>query len=247
MRDRLLSRISQLCLLFPPLKPSINYSDVLSNEEVVLFVAFVNGHISEIIKNPDKSVQDEQLSRILKSSVGLPRIKPADVLYVESLLASASGNEVASSKFKDIVLFLRDNRKVWWSLHDAYEKIVRNSLVGTCPLVIANPPFIVRLFGLHRFEEFHKFFHESIHCVLEDNGICFHDEALDEGLVVYLHQQVMGKHVCSLHYAGKIGSLYLNYADRFEKLFGRYPKNELISSLKYYSELWNTGKVIKAQ
>lgn len=234
MRDRLLSGISHLCLLFPPLKPSINYSTVLSQDEVALFVAFVNGHVAGILRNcHDKSLQERQISLILKTSTGLPRIRPADVLYVESLLASASGRDnLVSSEFQDVVLFLREHKSLWWSLHNAYEKIVRNNLIGTSPLVVAKPPFFAGLFGLHKFEEFHKLFHESIHCILEDNGICFNDEALDEGLVVFMHQQVMGKHTCSLHYAGRDGSRYLKYAERFERFCQKHPRCMLLHLLK---------------
>jgi len=207
MREELLSGISRLCLLFPPLRPCIRYSEVLSQEEVDLFAAFVNGHVSRILHDFSAPEAEHQLSLLLKGSFGLSRIHSRDVLFVENLLSAASGNDTSFSQdLRGSVDFLRSNRKLWWCLHNAYEKIVKNNLVDTCPLVVSKTPFIERFIpGLHNFQEFHKLFHESIHCVLEENWIYFNDEALDEGLVVYLHQQVFGKNVCSMHYVGEKG------------------------------------------
>ncbi len=238
MRDELLKGIETLCWMFPQLKPSINYSDVLSQEEVDAFAAFVNGHVQNILKTypTDEKAQENELSSLFTCSCGLSRIRKEDVVLVEALLLAASGNDRSiSPKMRDVVDFLRSHRKIWWSLHNAYTKIVKNDLIGTCPLVVAQQPVLDRVlpFGkkLHNFQEFHKLFHESIHFVLEESGVCFGDEAVDEGLVTYLHEQVMGKKVCLMHYTGDEGEKYLKYASVFEKALSPYPRSAMIPVL----------------
>jgi hypothetical protein len=234
MRDALLKGIQHFCWLFPPLRANIQYSEILSQEDVDVFSAFVNGHVQKALHSADDELVIEHF---LTGSTGVSKIHSNDVVFVETLLAAASGSDtILTHELRDCVDFLRSHKAVWWSLHRAYEKIVKNHLVGTCPLVIAKPPLIDRIlpFGrrVHRFQEFHKLFHESIHYVLEDNGLFFGDENLDEGLVTYFHEQVMGKPVCYMHYNNEEGERYLEAAKLFEKLLGRYPRSAVVPLLK---------------
>lgn len=238
MRDALLRGISRLCLLFPPLKPNIRYSEVLSQDEIDLFAAFVNGSIQNIMKNYDSKEQEHQISKLLRYSTGLSKIKKEDIIQIENILSAASSQDTnISPEIKNAVEYLRNNKKTWWSLHNAYEKIVKNNLANTCPLATAKLPILDRLlpFGsrLHQFQEFHKLFHESIHHILEENKICFHNKDLDEGLVVFLHQQVMGKKTCALHYTGEEGEKYLRNAEFFEKLLNKYPHITFIPIIRH--------------
>lgn len=238
MREALLRGIQKLCWLYPQLHTNIQYSEALSQEDVDVFAAFVNGHVKKILHDyPDEKTQESQIDSFLNSSTGVSKVHPKDVLFVETILAAAAGQDTSISfEMRGIVGFLRSHRKIWWSLHQAYEKILKNSVVGTCPLVIARPPLLDRIipFGtkMHNFQEFHKLFHESIHYVLEENGICFGNEDLDEGLVTYFHEQVMGKKVCYLHYNGDEGDRYLKDAALFEKLLDPYPRSAVIPILQ---------------
>jgi hypothetical protein len=232
MREKLLKGIEKLCWMFPQLKPSVRYSEILSQDEVAVFAAFVNGHVQKIL---DKNqAGEDELSVLFASSCGISRIRNKDVVFVGSLLSAASGRDMGIGR-SALVDFLRAHRQVWWSLHNAYSKIVKNELVNTCPIAVLPRPFVSRIlpFGskAHDFNEFHKLFHESLHFVLEDAGICFNDEELDEGLVTYMHQQVMGKSACSRHYTGDEGRKYLEYASVFEKAFGTYPRSGVIPVL----------------
>ncbi|MCX6708247.1 MAG: hypothetical protein NTW67_01170 [Candidatus Woesearchaeota archaeon] len=237
MREALLRGISRLCWLFPPLKPNIRYSETLSQDEVDLFATFVNGSIQNILQNFDSKEQEHQISKLFKYSTGLSKIKKEDVIQIENILSAASSKDTNSSpEMKDVVEYLRNNKKTWWSLHNTYEKIVKNNLTNTCPLATAKLPILDRLlpfgFKLHQFQEFHKLFHESIHYILEKNRICLHDKDLDEGLVVFLHQQVMGKKTCALHYTGEEGEKYLQNAEFFEKLLNKYPHITFLPIIK---------------
>ncbi len=240
MRDELFKAVWRLCELFPQLRPAIKYSEVLSQEDVDLFAAFANGHVQQVLHDfpTDEKAQDERVSLFLQGSTGLSRVREADVQLVSSILTAASGNDTSiSPDMRDLVDFLRAHKRIWWSLHGAYEKIVKNNVVGTCPVVVASPPLIDRIlpFGskMHKFQEFHKLFHESVHFVLEENGICFHDADLDEGLVTYFHQQVAGKSVCALHYVGDDGARYLKNAALFEKFLSGYAREDVVPTLKH--------------
>lgn len=241
MRDDLVKGIARLCELYPGLDSSIRYSDKLSQEQVDVFSAFVNGHVERVLKEfmTDESVQSSKISALLSGSTGVSRIRAKDVLFVESLLSSASGSDSGiSPEMRDLVDFLRSHKSIWWALHDSYECIVKSNLVDTCPLVVSKPSFIARIlpFGskYNSFQEFNKLFHESVHFVLEENGICFNDEELDEGLVTFFHEEVMGKSVCYLHYSGDVGKNYLKYADDFRKILASHPKSDTVPFLKRF-------------
>jgi hypothetical protein len=244
MRDALLKGIQKLCWLYPQLHVSIKYSDVLSQDDVDVFAAFVNGHVESVIRNfpTDEAEQERQLGVFLKGSTGLSRIDSKDIIFVEAVLAAAAGRDTSiSPEQRDLVDYLRSHRNIWWALHGAYEKIVRNNLVNTCPLVVAKQPLLEKIlpFGskMHNFQEFHKLFHETIHYILEDNGICFHDDLLDEGLVTYFHEQVVGKGACYAHYVGEEGERYLKAAKLLEKVLGKYPRNAVVPVLQKKLEL----------
>ncbi|MBW2969721.1 hypothetical protein KY319_01220 [Candidatus Woesearchaeota archaeon] len=233
MREKLTSAIKRLCWLFPQLKPNIKYSEVLTQEEIDVYTAFVNGHIQEIIKEHKR----KQLDIYLKGSTGIPKIHKEDVKYIASLLTAATSNE-NNKKTEDyeLVNFLRENRKIWWKLYNTYDKIIKNRLIGTCPIATAKIPFIEKIlpFGtkLHRFQEYNKLLHESIHCLLEENGICFHNKQLDEGLVVCLHRKITGKTKCQFHYTGEEAEKYLSQADKFEKIMNKIPTSAFIPLIR---------------
>ena len=207
MREALLDGIRHLCWLYPPLRPSIRYSEVLSPEDY------------------------ESLSVFLGRSPS--RIRQEDVDYIENILFAASGQETVSSELSYVVAFLRTNTDKWQALYDAYDNIVRNRLVNTCPLVVSGISTAEKVvpFGKkwHSFQEFHRSFHESIHYVLEENGLCFNDEALDEGFATYLHQQVMGKKA-KLYYTGE-GRRLLRLASVFEEELRDYPRSSVVPLL----------------
>ncbi len=234
MREELLRGIHRLCWLYPPLSPVIQYSSALSQGDVDLFAAFANGHVQQILHDfpTDEKHQEREIASLLKCSTGLAKIRAEDVQHVESILAAAGNDNSISPEMRDIADFLRNHKKLWWSLHDTYEKIVKQHLIGTCPLVVAKPLLLDRVlpFGrrMHRFQEFHKLFHESIHYVLEENGIRFNDSDLDEGLVTYLHQQVMGDAVRYFHYTGEEGERYVNKAAFFSAVLDQYPKSAVV-------------------
>ncbi|VVB81373.1 Uncharacterised protein [uncultured archaeon] len=235
MRDALLRGILRLCWLFPPLKPNIRYSEILSQDEADVIAVFVNKHVKDILHNHDNS---KEISEILHNSTGISKIKQEDVIFIENILSAASSKDTnITPEMCEVIEFLRSNKKIWWNLHDAYEKIIKNHLVNTCPLVIAKARLIDRIipFGIrmHKFQEFHKLFHESIHYLLEENNVCFHNEELDEGLAVFLHQQVMGKNTCAMHYIGEKGEKYLKNAEFFEKLLSKYPRITFIPIIKH--------------
>src|SRR3990172_5791402 len=106
MRDELLTGIEKLCWMFPQLKPSIRYSEVLSQGEVDAFAAFVNGHVKEILNRQDGNAQSSELSALFTCSCGISRSNKKDVVLVESLLSAASGNDMGiSSEQSDLVGF----------------------------------------------------------------------------------------------------------------------------------------------
>ncbi|MBW3016634.1 hypothetical protein KY309_03430 [Candidatus Woesearchaeota archaeon] len=233
MREKLTSAIKRLCWLFPQLKPNIKYSEILTQEEIDVFAAFVNGHIQQIITEHN---QRKQLDLYLKGSTGIPKIHKEDVKFIASLLTAATSNEKnIKTENYEVVNFLREHRKIWWKLYNTYDKIIKNRLTGACPIAIAKTPFIQRIlpFGtrLHRFQEYNKLLHESIHCLLEENGICFHKKELDEGLVVCLHKKIVGKK-CQLHYAGEEGEKYLKQAEKFEKIMDKIPTSAFIPLIR---------------
>ncbi len=220
MRDELLNGIAKLCWMFPQLKPSIRFSEAFSGEEIDVFYSFANRNVRGI-------VSDKQKPALFECSQGLSRIRQQDVVFVESLLSAASGKDLGlSPEMRDLTGLLREHVHVWWSLHDAYVKIVRDNLVGTFPLA----PVRKSLFGGN--SEFHKAFHLSIHALLEDAGICFGDDETDEGFVAYLHGQVMGKKACASHYSGADGRRYLKRAAAFEQSLNSYPRSSVISVLQ---------------
>ncbi len=236
MRDELLQGIEKLCWMFPQLKPSIRYSESLSRDEVDAFVAFVKGHVQGVLrKHPaDEKSQEAELSA--PCFCGVSKIHHRDVVLVGSLLSAASGKDTGiSPEMRDMVDFLRVHRQIWWSLHGAYTKILKGNLLGTCPLTTSPPTFFdfVPFFSkTHESHDFHRLFHESIHFVLEENGICFGDEEIDEGLVTFLHEQVMGRQVCLLHYKGEEGKKYLRYSSVFEDALSPYPRSAVIPVLQ---------------
>jgi len=155
---------------------------------------------------------------------------------LENILAAASGNDSSlSPDVRELVEHLRNDRKLWWSLHNVYQKIIDENLVGTCPLVIAKPRLVDKMLPLgkrlHGFQEFHKLFHESIHYVLEANDIRFDDCEFEEGVVTYMHEKVMGKKTCAWHYTGTEGSRYLHNAQVIGKILDAYPNNAVVPLL----------------
>jgi len=238
MRDELFRAVWRLCDVFQ-LRPAIKYSEVLSQEDVDLFTAFANGHVQQVLRDfpIDERAQDERISLFLQGSTGLSRVRESDVQLVSSILTAASGNDTSiSPDMRDLVDFLRSHKKIWWGLHNAYQKIVKNNVINTCPVVVAKPPLIDRIlpFGyrMHKFQEFHKLLHESIHYVLEENGICLNDADLDEGLVTFFHEQIAGKRACALHYVGDEGARYLRTAALFEKYLSKFKPGEVVLALK---------------
>jgi len=239
MRKKLEKGVQRLCWLYPPLEPSIKYSDVLSQRDVNVFAAFVNGHVHDVLnENPfDESTKHRLASLFFRGSTGLSKIHERDVLFIASLLSAASGRDDGlDPSSRQIVDFLRENRQYWVWLHEAYEKIVNNHAAGTCPLVVAKMPKLLHAVPfagmLHRYQEFHKLFHESIHYVLEQQGISFDDHDLDEGLVVYLHAKVTPS-VKYLHYSGDEGRRYVKNAELFNKLLDKYPRSAVIPALQH--------------
>lgn len=242
MREKLLAGVERLCALFPPLKSNIKYSEVLSQEQLDVFSAFAGGKVDNIFSKfygDDKEIF-LQISALLEGSTGVSRIRKSDVLRVESLLSASSSNDMSiPPDMRDVVDFLKDNRSILWNLHNAYEVIVSNDLVDTCPITIARP-WTSRL-PLGRqwndFNEFHKLFHESIHFVLEENGLCSGDEEFDEGIVTYLHEEVMGRAVCKIHYSSGEGAEYLRLASELREIIHNRPKSDIIPFLKGFVEL----------
>ena len=168
---------------------------------------------------------------IFECSHGLSRIREQDVVFVESLLSAASGNDLSlSPEMRDLTGLLREHVKVWWSLHDAYVKIVRDNLVGTCPLASSHESLLKRVLSGSN-AGLHNAFHLSIHCLIEDVGICFGDEETDEGFVAYLHSQVMGK-ACLSYYSDAEGRRYLKRAAVFEQSLSSYPRSSVIPVLQ---------------
>ena len=144
-----------------------------------------------------------------------------------------SGKDTSISlEMREVVDFLRSHRQIWWLLHNAYMKIVKNNVVGTCPLVCSKPHGIWPFGSKYNFHEFHRMFHESIHYVLEQNGLCFNDGDLDEGLVAYFHEQILGQKECRRHYKINGGERCLKNAALFAKIFDRYPRSAVIPVLK---------------
>ena len=239
MRDALLQGVQELCKLYPQLRPCIKYSEVLNQEEVGVLAAFVSGHVQQVLHDypADEKKQEKLVSQYLEGSTGLSRIRSQDVMLIESILAAAAGRDSSlSSELRDVIGFLRGNRRLWWSLHNSYEKVVKNNLIDTFPLVVGQPKAFerIRLFA-SKMHGFHKLFHESIHYVLEENSVRFNDSELDEGLVAYLHGQVMGKKVCHLHYTGEERQ-HLKNAGMFERVLNKYPKSAVIPLIKSLKE-----------
>lgn len=238
MRKRLEKGVRKLCWLFPQLKPEVRYSEVLSQRDVNVFAAFVNGHVKEVLCEApfDEQARRHVASLFLRGSTGLAKVREDDVVYVGSLLAAASGKDQGlSPDERDVVDFLRDNVTWWRWLYDAYDRVVKQGVIGTCPLVVAQEPAVLRVVPLlgsvHRYQEYHKLLHESIHYVLDENGIAFHDPELDEGLVVYLHEQVAPS-VRHFHYVGDEGRKYVESAEVFRKLLKKYPRSAVVPILK---------------
>lgn len=238
----------KLCWLFPPLQPNIVYSDVLSQRDVNVFAAFVNGHVEQVLKEYpfDEEMKHRMASLFLEGSTGLSRVRERDVVWVAGLLSAASGKDASlKPELRDLVDFLREN-KLWWGwLYEAYEKIVKNSLTNTCPMVIAKLPVPMRFIPfagvMNSYQEYHKLIHESIEYLLEAEGILFDDVELDKGLVVYLHE-VMYPSVKYLHYVGDEGRQYLEAAGVFRELLDRYPRSAVVPMLKHLTR----SDVVKA-
>lgn len=236
MREKLMSAIKRLCWLFPQLKPNIKYSERLTQEEIDVYAAFINGHVQQIIKE-HKNNQRKQLDIYLRGSTGIPKIHKEDVKFIESILTAATGNENnTKSEAHELVSFLREHKKIWWTLYNTHEKIIKDKLIGTCPIAVSKTPLIERIlpFGtkLHKFQEYNKLLHESIHWLLEENEVCFHNKELDEGLVVCLHKKIAGKTKCQLHYTGEEGEKYLKQAEKFEKILEKIPTSAFIPLIK---------------
>jgi len=111
MRDKLVKSVERLCGMFPPLKPDVVFSEVLSSEQVSLFSGFVNGDFDF-------------------SGKGVIRIRDEDVSYIGSIIAASSAGELHS----DAVKYLRENPSIKSKLHGAYHSILTNSLVDSCPI-----------------------------------------------------------------------------------------------------------------
>ena len=241
MREKLLSGVKRLCAMFPPLVSNIKYSEVLSQKQVDVFSAFATGKVDQVFSQfygDDKEIFS-QISALLEGSTGISIIRNSDVLHVGALLSAAASNDGSvPPEVRDVVDFLRDNRDIWWNLHNAYESIVKNDVVGTCPIAIARP--WSSHFPLGRqwndFNEFHKLFHESIHFVLEENGLCSGDEDFDEGIVTYLHEEVMGRAICKIHYSSGDGVRYLRLASELREIIHNRPRSDIIPFLKGFIE-----------
>lgn len=214
MREELLKNIEKLCWLFPQLKPSIRYTEELSKDEIDAFKA--------LTYNSTKGIFG--LSQTCH--YGMHRIRQQDVLFVESALSAASGNDLGiSQEMHNLIEILQKHPKTLQHLQNAYTKILKNELVNTCPFVFSEQPFFNRILGDTK--EFHDCFHASIHFLLEEAGICFGDEEIDEGLVTYLHKQVLGNEAIK-HYNDEQGRKYLNYANVFEQTISKYPRNAIL-------------------
>jgi len=238
MRKKLLKGVRKLCSLYPQLRGTVTYSQVLSQREVNVFALFANGHVQDIIHEfpVDEAAQARWANAFLSGSTGVSTIRKQEVDLVEMVLLAASSNEpLRDLELRDTVDFLRSHRKVWWELHQVYEKIVQNRLVGSCPLVTAPPSVLdwVVPFGVHfhRFQEFHKLFHGTIHHVLERNDLRFDDRDLREGVVAYFHEKVMGPRV-RLHYNGDVGERMLRNAARVGRILDKYPRTAVIPLLR---------------
>ena len=237
MRERLRSALGKLSALYPQLSPDVRYSDVLSQGDVNVFVAFVTGRVSQVLKSCplDVEAKNSYFSALAGGSTGISQISERDVSYVALLLSAASGNDSGiSPEMRDVVDFLRGNRSAWWSLSNAYERIVKSNVIGTCPLVVAPLPWWARFVPFagryHEFQEFHKLFHESVHYSLENSGVVFDDAGLNESLVALFHEDVFGV-FARLHYRGE-GKKYLAPSFRWRKFLSSCPRPAVIPLLQ---------------
>ncbi len=204
MREQLTKGIAKLSWLYPQLTPNITFSEHLTQEELGAFVTFAHGHAQAAI---------EENKTINIHHAGVPAIKQEDVERVEVMLAAATKNE--NMAVGDVIDHLREQKEHWQTLHAAYSKITQHELVGTTPIVA---------------DDFHAHFHQCIHSALENAGIKF-EGLLNEGLVVYLHEQTYGSEATA-HYSGETGKQYLEHAKQWKELMKDYPKSAIVPLLK---------------
>lgn len=228
MEDKLKRLMIEFCKRFK-LKFILKFSKSLTQEEINALNLLGSGELGEALNDHrnDYSKINKDINRKLKRMGGTGNIESSIVKRLGSILTS-------TNKKNKITNYLKHKKKLFNLLESARKKIINENLVGTIPIPQSEGPLAI----LRRREKLTMMIHECIHYILEKNGINFAGRGLsplDEGFCVFLHFR-FNKYVG--FYKTDKSPLTIKYrlwASFFEEFFKNTPDNEIISSIKKFS------------
>lgn len=213
------------------LRYSLKYSSILTQEEINAMNLIGSHELRRLLSDSNKGYAETDMlvDKKLKRLSGMGNIEGSN----RKLLM-----EAADTKHRDRVsVYLRHNKKLFELLSSARDKIVKYKLAGTVPMPQTDP---IRSF-LRRREAFSMMVHESIHYVLEKNGVDFGTgglSPLDEGFCVFLHLR-FGKSVgLYRNDSSELAKKYRLWASFFRELLKSVPDKNIVKTIKTYPTKW---------
>jgi len=218
MKEILRRLMKEFCNSFK-LRYKIRYSESLTQREINAHNLLGSGELKNLLKRYERNYSkiDKEVSRRLKAMSGTGNLEASDV----------------KSKNNKVSTYLKRNKELFDLLKNTNRKIIEGKLVDTIPIPVSDDLFSF----LHKRQKISMMVHESIHYILEKNGINFQKHGLsplDEGFCVFLHLKFKKYSGLYKYDNSSLTIKYRFWASFFKELLRNIPNDKIISTIRKY-------------
>lgn len=201
------------------LRCSLRYSDKLILGEINALNLIGSGELCHLLKETNGNYKkvDRLVDKKLKRLAGMGKLETSRAFVMRGTVRR----------------YINQNKKIGDLLASADAKINKYGLSGTIPI----PPSKGLIAVLGKSDLLSMMVHESIHNVLDANGINFEKEGLsplDEGLCVFLHFRLAKHTGLYKKDRSELTKKYRLWASFFETLLEGVPDDRVLTSIKKY-------------